>query len=86
MNFPKLNINQIAVLYSEITTGIVLNNDLKYNLDDSKFEYLIFSSLDEAKKYCDQKVKEFPGIECNLYNSTYKHILRIDVKKTEWFK
>lgn len=80
MNFPKIEKDQIAILYTERSTGIVLNIDLKHNANSSKFEYVVFNSLGEAKTHCFQKIKEFSNIECNLYDSTNKEIMVIDIE------
>ena len=80
MNFPNLETKQIAILYAERNTGIVLNKDLKYNTNSQNLEYIIFDSIDEAKIFCSNKIKEPPHIECNFFDSKNNQFLRIDIK------
>jgi hypothetical protein len=65
--FPHLQPGQYAVVAAETATGIVLNLDGKRHLGAGK-AWLIFDSLEEAKKYANQKVLDFPDMECGIYN------------------
>jgi hypothetical protein len=84
MEFPNIKLGQYAVLQAELATGIVLGLDGKCRLGSGE-AFLIFDSLDEAKTYSNQRVLEFPEIECNIYNYLNEHILTIDRLKTARF-
>lgn len=77
MEFPKIKLGQYAVLQAEVATGIVLCLDGNRRLGSGE-TWLIFDSLNEAKTYSNQRVLEFPEIECNIYNHLNEGVLRID--------
>ena len=82
-NFPIIEKNQVAVLYADYNTGIILNTNLKYNLNQKALEYLLFNSLDDAKIHCFEKIKAHPNIECIIYDWKAKELLKIDIIHTK---
>jgi hypothetical protein len=42
----------------------------------SNIVWLIFDSLDEARKYAESKVINSPEIECNIYNHSNEFVER----------
>ena len=72
MDLPKLeNIEQVCIIRSEYSTGIILNNDNSYwsKNDALKEYYLLFDNINEAKKHIDfemgnSKIK----VEFCIYN------------------
>lgn len=78
-NFPKIESQQVALLYADRNTGIILNENLKYNLNSNEFEFIIFNSKIEADIFCKEIVELNPNIECNMYNYKKEHICRIDI-------
>lgn len=50
-------------------SGIILTIEGKYRLNTSKDDYLlVFGSFEEAKNFCDKKVRENPTIEFLIYS------------------
>ena len=81
MEFPDLQPNQYGIILAELATGIVLSSDGKRHIDSDE-AVIIFDSFEEAETFCDQKIKEFPDVECNIYNHLKERISRITVSKT----
>jgi hypothetical protein len=66
---PKLNPMQCSVIQAELKTGILLNIDGERHRKDLNQPYiLIFSSFEDAKVFCERKVKENTNTECCIYN------------------
>jgi hypothetical protein len=84
MEFPKIKLGQYVVGQCEVMTGIVLTLEGKRHLGSGE-TWLIFDSFDEAKTYSNQKVLDFPEIECNIYNHLNDHVLKIDSLKNDPF-
>jgi hypothetical protein len=63
--------NQYGILHAEFRTGIVTDRyghrELMGNIQDY-IQYLIFTSLDDARAYAKQKIMESPEIECVIFN------------------
>lgn len=78
-NFPNIKPNQVALLYADRNTGIILNRNFKYNINSNELEFTIFNSKIEADIFCKKIVELNPSIECNIYNDTKEHICRIDI-------
>jgi hypothetical protein len=69
LEIPRLNNPQCSVIQAETKSGIVLTIEGKYFLNNSKDIYfLTFDSFEEAKAFCETKIKENPAIEYNIYN------------------
>lgn len=69
LEIPKLSYPQCLVIQAETKSGIILTIEGKYRLNTSKDEYLsVFDSFEEAKKFCDRKVRQNPTIEFLIYN------------------
>lgn len=67
MNLPKIQNNQIFVLRGERSSGIILNNDSSYYLNEGDNYYEIFSNIEDAKKYINSIITE--SIEFSLFDS-----------------
>lgn len=67
MNLPKIQNNQIFVLRGERSSGIILNNDNSYYLNEGDNYYEIFSNIEDAKKYINSIITE--SIEFSLFDS-----------------
>jgi hypothetical protein len=75
---PKLAEPQCSVIQAEVWTGKILTLDGKRLDIRSEAAYiLIFDNLEEAKKYAEEKVIEFPDIECHIYDHFGKQVKRI---------
>lgn len=69
LEIPKLSYPQCSVIQAETKSGIILTIEGKYHLNTSKDEYLlIFNSFEEAKNFCERKVRENPTIEFLIYS------------------
>ena len=68
-NLPKLKSNQFLVLQAELLTGIVLDLSGKRRFAGEARDWIvIFENLEEAKSFAEQKVIEYPDVECLIQN------------------
>jgi|SRR5262245_25556521 len=69
--------NQYGTLHAEFRTGIVTDQYghrvLMENIQDN-IQYLIFTSLDDARAYAKQKIMESPEIECVILNDKKEEV------------
>lgn len=63
---PNISKNEYALLIVENSTGIILNKELKYELNNQN--YIIFNSLDIAKEFTIQSLKIRNDIEISIFN------------------
>ena len=70
----KLESGQFAVIHIETATGILLNLDGARNLG-TEIEYLVFTEIDKAVEYAQNKVDAEPDIECIVYDSDFSPIV-----------
>jgi hypothetical protein len=82
MDFPKISIGQYAVLQAELATGVVLKLDGERHLGLGE-GWLVFDSLEEAVVSSNQKILDFPEIECNIFNHLREHIFTASRLKTD---
>ena len=69
---PTLAQGQYGIGFAEVMTGIVLQtNGERYNGSGDCF--VVFNSLQEAKKFAEKKVAETPSIECSIYDDKGVH-------------
>ena len=76
MELPNLQPNQFGVIHAETKTGIILNLNGRRHIDGEE-AMLVFDSFEEAETYCNQKVSDFPDVECNIIDHLNKRISRI---------
>src|SRR5262245_58874211 len=70
-----------GILYAEMRTGVVIDQYGDRVLGGS-IKYLIFTSLDDARFYAQQKVVENPEMECAIFNDRQE---RVDlIRNTEY--
>jgi len=66
--FPKLIENQVAILWSEYSTGHVLDINFNLVLRDDQEVYLICESFTEAFRKATSLLNERNNIECTIYD------------------
>lgn len=71
--FPKLQENEFAALFVDKNTGIVLDSEQKYARDNTK-SYFTFNSFEEAKKFCEIRIKENTNLEYHIYDYSETHV------------
>lgn len=67
--FPALRDGEFAVLQAEGLTGYVLTTTGQRAIGDVE-AYIVFPSLDSARQFAEQCVREHPLIECWIYDHT----------------
>jgi len=69
IQFPKINNTQVAVLFAELNTGIILNHEFKRHIDPSEDPYFIFETISEAETFCEQVISDRVSIEFHIYDN-----------------
>jgi hypothetical protein len=93
---PSLVEPQCYISQAEVRTGIVLTLEGKRRDKRENAPYiLIFDNLEEAEKFAEIRVAEFPEIECHIANHSGQHLTRVFRKrpiktvaksKSRWWK
>ena len=79
MGFPKINENQIVISLCEKDTGIVLDSNYKYVINQERESYFPFDNLEEAKEKAFEYIKKAPfPIQVYFYNSNNKTVLFLE--------
>jgi len=76
--FPNIESYQYYVSFAELNTGIVLNTDGRYYLNDDKSVFHIFDNYDNAKKFVNKLIGERPDWEGYIYDSNKKIVYKLD--------
>ena len=61
---------QYAVFFSEVESGVELTSDGRHLGPGMTHSCLIFDSLEEAEKYCRQKIEDIPKLRCDVFDSS----------------
>ena len=93
---PVIEGEQVALLVSESTTGIVLNAHMGYNSYPNA-SYLVFESIDEAQKFIDKNKR--PNTDFYILNAAKKILFEkhfapvskkdettVEKKNSKWWK
>ena len=67
MTLPLLKEGQVAVVQSEVDTGIVLTPEGQRHLGEGEW-FLVFDSIEEAQEFAMSVVLDKPEVECGLYD------------------
>ena len=81
MKFPKLKDAQVALLWSEINTGHVLDAKFNLFLGSEQEPYVIFETVDEALKIAEEVLKKKENIECVIYGKNQEVLYYLLGKK-----
>jgi hypothetical protein len=86
-DFPDIKPGQIALLWADSNTGIVLDKNFNTAFDNIQSAYIIFNSENEAMEYAKQTFKTRNNVECIIYTHDKKvvHILESD-NNNAWTK
>lgn len=74
-NYPRLEPHQFLVIQAEVWTGKILDLNGKIRDERDKSSWLmIFESLKEAEAFAENRINQFPDIECWIqsYDGLYK--------------
>ena len=77
--FPVIKENQFVLVRAYYDSGIILDENLNVVISDEQNCYTIFNSMNEVIDYAKALVNQRGDIECNIYNSSDKPILCIDI-------
>ena len=83
--FPKVNPEVIVLTRAEISTGIMLDANLKYATTPIQKVYSVFNNPDKAKEHALNLVNDNKWIECYLYDSTDSLLFRVTRDGVEEF-
>lgn len=64
--FPSLKANQVALLRSDVKSGIVLDENLEMAVSDLQVVYTVFDDFDAAITASNELIKD-GRIECVIY-------------------
>lgn len=67
-SFPLVNNQEVIIIWSEASTGIVLDKHFKYALNDDEV-FTIIKSFEEALELANSILNERENVECVIYNS-----------------
>jgi hypothetical protein len=66
--FPQIRHGQVAVVHAEGLTGIVLTIDRSRRAHGAEDRYLVFDSVEDARRHAEEVVRLTPLVECVLLN------------------
>jgi hypothetical protein len=67
-SFPLLKHNQVALLRADKNTGIVLDDQLSFALNDSQKVFSVFDSLNDAIFFADDFLSFNQKVEVVIYS------------------
>jgi hypothetical protein len=67
-SFPLLKHNQVALLRADKNTGIVLDDQLSFALNDSQKVFSVFDSLNDAIVFADDFLSFNQKVEVVIYS------------------
>lgn len=67
-SFPILQHNQVALLRADKNTGIVLDDQLSFALNDSQKVFSVFDSLNDAIVFADDFLSFNQKVEIVIYS------------------
>ena len=73
--FPLLAHEQVALMWVDFNTGIVLDNLYKYATREDQKVYTIFVDVKEALNFAKTAILEMKSIECTIYDKNQKVVL-----------
>ncbi|SHN07555.1 hypothetical protein [Chitinophaga sp. CF418] len=71
MNRPELKSTQFTLLVIDANTGIVLNTDFQFFLNDGKDVYFVFDDWQLMKDFINRINQRYNTYEYAIYNSEY---------------
>ena len=75
--FPKVNSDDVVLTRAELNTGVMLDDNLKYATTPTQKVFSIFKNINIAKDHALKLVSDNKWIECYLYDSNEKLLVRI---------
>lgn len=70
-NFPKLKECQFAIIRADFNTGIVLDEEFNYAINDVQKVYTIIDGLSDAITLAKTMIIERRDVECIIYDHNY---------------
>jgi len=68
-NFPKLKDGQFAIVRADFNTGIILDDEFKYAINQIQRVYTVVDSLLDAVTLAKAMIIEKGSIECVIYDN-----------------
>lgn len=78
--FPKLKVDEVALLRADVITGHVLDEQLKLAVKDNQVIYSVIRNLDEALDIARRIITEGKNIECVIYGKDKKVLFYLNSK------
>lgn len=66
--FPKLQINQVALMRADKNTGIVIDENFDFALRKDQKVYSVYNSYEEALTYANRISSERINVEIVIYD------------------
>lgn len=83
IRFPELELNQVALHFASYATGHVLKPNKELYLGEGEI-YMVFDSIEEAKDYAREAIRNDPGIECIVRDAPENLVFIIDPKEVRF--
>jgi len=83
--FPTISSDDVILTRAEISIGVVLDDNLKYASTPDQKVFTIFRNVNTAKEHAIKLISGNKWIECYLYDSNEKLLVRITCDGIEDF-
>ncbi|HZX58963.1 MAG TPA: hypothetical protein VFE54_09560 [Mucilaginibacter sp.] len=80
--FPILKNEHVVLLRAELSTGIVLDEQLFRATKDGQKVYTVFEEVDKSLQFAKQLISEHPNVECCIYSNEQKVLFYMTAEKT----